>query len=70
MLAKAAAREDASEKHVVTPGPILPAREILATVLLEQGTAAEALHEFEAVLRKGGRINTVYEKAKGDGPWV
>lgn len=52
ILAKAAAREDATEKHVVTPGPILPAREILATLLLGQGRAAEALREFESVLRK------------------
>lgn len=52
MLAKAAAREDATEKHVVTPGPILPAREILATMLLGQGRSADALREFESVLRK------------------
>jgi tetratricopeptide (TPR) repeat protein len=52
VLAKAAIREDASEKHVVTPGPILPAREMLATVLLEQGKSAEALRAFEAVLQK------------------
>ncbi len=29
-LRKAADREDATEKHVVTPGPMLPAREVLA----------------------------------------
>ena len=52
ILAKAAAREDATEKHVVTPGPILPAREILATMLLSQGRSADALREFESVLRK------------------
>ncbi|WP_342133279.1 tetratricopeptide repeat protein [Hydrogenophaga sp. OTU3427] len=52
ILAKAAAREDATEKHVVTPGPILPAREILASTLLDQGRAADALREFEAVLVK------------------
>jgi tetratricopeptide (TPR) repeat protein len=51
-LRAAAAREDATEKHVVTPGPILPAREILADILLEQGRAAEALAEYEAVLQK------------------
>nr|WP_316642021.1 hypothetical protein [uncultured Roseateles sp.] len=51
-LRQAAEREDASEKHVVTPGPLLPAREILATALLERGDAAGALREFEAVLRK------------------
>ena len=51
-LRAAAAREDATEKHVVTPGPILPAREILADLLLGQGRPEEALAEYEAVLQK------------------
>jgi hypothetical protein len=51
-LRDAAAREDATEKHVVTPGPILPAREMLADILLEDGQFAEALDEYEAVLEK------------------
>jgi hypothetical protein len=51
-LRQAADKEDASEKHVVTPGPLLPAREILAAALLERGDAAGAFAEFEAVLRK------------------
>jgi hypothetical protein len=51
-LRQAADREDATEKHVVTPGMMLPAREVLATVLLERGDAAGALRDFEAVLRK------------------
>ena len=51
-LRKAAEREDASEKHVVTPGPLLPARELLALALLDSGDPAGALVEFETVLRK------------------
>lgn len=51
-LGKAAAREDATEKHVVTPGPILPARELLATALFDLGRLPDAQREFEAVLRK------------------
>jgi hypothetical protein len=51
-LRAAAKREDASEKHVVTPGPIVPAREVLAYVLLDKGEAKAALREFEAVLAK------------------
>jgi hypothetical protein len=51
-LTQAAAREDATEKHVVTPGPILPARELLADVLLDNEQFAEALAEYEAVLAK------------------
>src|ERR1700730_14656357 len=30
LVKAAAAREDATEKHVVTPGPLLPAREVYA----------------------------------------
>ena len=51
-LRQAAAREDATEKHVVTPGPILPARELLADMLLEAGEPGKALKEYEAVLVK------------------
>jgi hypothetical protein len=52
VLRTAADREDATEKHVVTPGPILPAREVLAMVLLKDGKAADALRGYEAVLLK------------------
>jgi len=51
-LRLAAVREDATEKHVVTPGPILPARELLADVLLLDGQPAEAVREYMAVLDK------------------
>jgi hypothetical protein len=52
ILRAAADREDATEKHVVTPGPILPAREVLAMVLLKEAKAADALRGFETVLIK------------------
>ncbi len=52
ILRAAADREDATEKHVVTPGPILPAREVLAGVLLKAGKSGDALREFEVVLVK------------------
>ena len=64
VLEAAAAREDATEKHAVTPGPLLPAREILADVLSSlkpkngasasffAGTSRGALAEYEAVLAK------------------
>jgi tetratricopeptide (TPR) repeat protein len=48
----AAAREDATEKHAVTPGPLLPAREVYAELLLETRQASDALREYEAVLAK------------------
>jgi tetratricopeptide (TPR) repeat protein len=48
----AAEREDQTEKSVVTPGPLAPARELLAELLLELKRPAEALQEFEATLTK------------------
>lgn len=52
MLRKAADREDATTKHAVTPGPLLPAREILGQVLSDRGEHAAALAAFESVLDK------------------
>jgi tetratricopeptide (TPR) repeat protein len=51
-LRAAAAAEDKTEKHPVTPGPLMPARELLAVMLLERGMVAEALAAFEATLSK------------------
>jgi Tfp pilus assembly protein PilF len=52
LLRRAAEREDATEKHVVTPGPLVPARELLAYLELGAGDAKLALHNFEAVLQR------------------
>ena len=52
VLAAAAEAEDKSDKHPVTPGPLAPAREQYASLLLERDKAKEALGEFEAVLKK------------------
>ena len=49
-LAAAADREDAIEKRPVTPGPIVPAREQLADMLLELGRPADALREYRSAL--------------------
>ena len=51
-LTAAAAAEDKTEKHPVTPGPLMPARELLGVMLLERGMAKEALAAFEATLSK------------------
>ncbi|MBI2466740.1 MAG: hypothetical protein HYV62_02805 [Candidatus Rokubacteria bacterium] len=48
LLRAAADREDATEKHPVTPGPIVPGRELLGELLLELARPAEALRELEA----------------------
>jgi pentatricopeptide repeat protein len=48
----AADAEDKTEKGTVTPGPIVPARELLGYMLLAQGAPADALAAFEATLKK------------------
>jgi hypothetical protein len=50
LLRQAADQEDAVEKLPLTPGPVVPAREQLGEMLLEQGHAKEALVEFQTAL--------------------
>jgi len=42
--------EATTEKNAITPGPILPARELLGEMLLASGDARAAYKEFEATL--------------------
>lgn len=51
-MRRAAAREDATEKAAVTPGPIAPARELLGDMLLLAGRPREALTEYRAALAR------------------
>ena len=44
--------EDHNEKHIVTPGRLLPARELLGEMLLEQKQPQAALKELEASLQR------------------
>jgi tetratricopeptide (TPR) repeat protein len=46
-MREAAESEDRQEKHIITPGRILPARELLADMLMEAGQPAAALAEYE-----------------------
>ena len=46
-MRSAADLEDKSEKHAVTPGRLVPARELLGEMLLEMKRPADALKEFE-----------------------
>ena len=65
LLRIAAEHEDAVDKHPVTPGALLPVREILADLLLENGAAADALKEYEAVLKIAPRrLNATAGAAK------
>lgn len=47
LMRAAADMEDKSEKHIVTPGRVVPARELLGEMLMELKQPAEALAEFE-----------------------
>jgi hypothetical protein len=51
-MSAAADLEDKTEKSVVTPGWLAPARELYGAMLLERGMAKEALAAFEATLAK------------------
>jgi Tfp pilus assembly protein PilF len=51
-MSAAADAEDKTEKHPVTPGTPKPARELYGAMLLDSGSATEALAAFEATLKK------------------
>jgi tetratricopeptide (TPR) repeat protein len=64
LLRSAADMEDGSEKHPVTPGPVVPARELLGEFLLAINTPAEALAAFESTLQRSPkRFNALYGAA-------
>jgi Tfp pilus assembly protein PilF len=60
-LAEAAAdREDAVDKHPVTPGEVLPARELYAEMLYQTGAYYEALENYRSVLASSpNRLNAL-----------
>jgi hypothetical protein len=51
-MSAAADAEDKTEKHVVTPGPLAPARELYGSMLLDRNMPQEALAAFEATKAK------------------
>jgi tetratricopeptide (TPR) repeat protein len=51
-MRSAADHEDQTEKHVVTPGPLTPARELLGDLLMDLGQPADALPQYEAAIAK------------------
>ena len=65
LMTAAADLEDKNEKHIVTPGRIVPARELLGEMLLELDQPAQALKEFEASqLREPNRFRGYYGAAR------
>ncbi|MGH9956074.1 MAG: hypothetical protein ACREBC_02965 [Pyrinomonadaceae bacterium] len=65
LMRAAAELDDATDKHPVTPGAILPAREQLGELLLELKHPLAALLEFETSLRSApNRFNGLYGAAR------
>ncbi|MCH7830991.1 MAG: hypothetical protein IIB75_10605 [Proteobacteria bacterium] len=53
------------DKHPVTPGEVLPARELYADMLLEVGNDAQSLEQYQAVLAVSpNRLNALIGAAR------
>jgi hypothetical protein len=64
LMRSAAELEESMDKHAVTPGAIVPAREMLAEFLLLHHRADESLVEYQAVLKIApNRFNALYGAA-------
>jgi tetratricopeptide (TPR) repeat protein len=64
-MRRAADLESSTEKHPVTPGEVLPARELLADMLLERREYAAARKEYAATLERSPNLfNSVYGIAR------
>lgn len=74
MMQEAADMEDATAKHPVTPGEIIPARELLGDLYMEAGDFTNALLAYEEDLKRHpNRFNALYgagmaSKKSGDLP--
>jgi tetratricopeptide (TPR) repeat protein len=65
LMRQAADIEDRNEKNIVTPGRLVPARELLGDMLLELKRPAEALKEYEASQqREPNRYRGLYGAAQ------
>jgi tetratricopeptide (TPR) repeat protein len=65
LMREAVALADATEKHPVTPSPIVPAHELLGELLLELDQPGEALQEFEVSQRsEPNRFRGLYGAAR------
>lgn len=62
---EAADKEERVEKHPVTPGPLIPARELLGDILMVHNQPAQALVAYEATLkREPNRARTLVGAAR------
>jgi tetratricopeptide (TPR) repeat protein len=63
-MRSAADLEESMDKNAVTPGAVIPAREMLADLLLKQNHPQESLAEYEAVLKiSPNRFNALFGAA-------
>lgn len=61
LMQQAARLEASTEKHPVTPGEVLPARELLGDMFLDLKRPKEALAEYETGLKRSpNRFNSLY----------
>lgn len=61
LMTEAAVQEDSVEKHPVTPGNVLPARELLGDMLVLQNKHEEAIAAYQAALEiSPNRFNSLY----------
>jgi predicted Zn-dependent protease len=61
----AADSEEASDKHPVTPGNVVPSRQLLGEMLLDVGQPRQALVEFERSLKRDpNRFRGIYGAAR------
>ncbi len=65
VMHEAADLEDSVDKHPVTPGAVLPARELLGDMLMLSGKPNQAIDAYEATLRiSPNRFNSLYGAGK------
>src|SRR5439155_105225 len=65
LAAAAADLEDVTQKHPVTPGAVLPARELLGDLLLELGRPADAARAYAASLaQQPNRARSLFGAAR------
>jgi hypothetical protein len=64
-MVEAVTREDATEKSAVTPGPIVPAHELLADMLFDARRYRDALTQYqESMAKEPGRFRSLYGAMK------
>lgn len=65
LMREAAEAEEASDKHPVTPGNVVPSRQLLAEMLMALGQPGPALTEYERSLKRDpNRFRAIYGAAR------